>query len=80
MFAGTGIIADGVTTKSTKIPLKNKDGKIIGLVGIFSNITSQKLMYKELKKQNDVIEKERTLLRTLIDNMPDAIYIKNKEK
>lgn len=64
---------------TSKIPLKNKTGKIIGLVGIVSDITEQKTVYKKLKQQRDILEKEKNLLRTLIDSMPDAIYIKDKQ-
>lgn len=34
---------------------------------------------KELKKQNDMLQFERNQLRTIIDNIPDLIYIKDKE-
>lgn len=66
-------------TVTTKMPLKNKSGKIIGLVGIFTDITDQKVVYEKLQNQKDIVEKERKLLRTLIDSMPDAIYIKDSE-
>ena len=33
----------------------------------------------ELKKQNDILQFERNQLRTIIDNIPDLIYIKDKE-
>ncbi len=66
-------------TITTKIPLKNRNQKIIGLIGIFSDVTEQKSIFNELKQKSEIIEKERNLLRTLTDSMPDAIYIKNKE-
>ncbi|MBN1116966.1 MAG: PAS domain-containing sensor histidine kinase [Bacteroidales bacterium] len=66
-------------TVTTKIPLKNKFGTIVGLVGICTDVTNQYVITEELKKQNLSIEKERKLLRTLIDNMPDTIYIKDKD-
>jgi PAS domain S-box-containing protein len=34
---------------------------------------------ESLSEQNLLLEKERNLLRTLIDNMPDYIYIKDKD-
>lgn len=64
-------------TNTYKVPLKNKFGQIIGLVGIFSDVTNYHIIAEELKNRNDIIEKERKLLRTLIDNMPDTIYIKD---
>ncbi|MBN2484772.1 MAG: PAS domain-containing sensor histidine kinase [Bacteroidales bacterium] len=65
-------------TVTTKIPLKNKFGEIIGLVGICSDVTAQKNITDELQRQNFNIEQERKLLRALMDNMPDTIYIKDK--
>jgi len=57
---------------TTKVPLRDSDGKITGLVGINRDIT-------ERKRAEEALAKERNLLRTLIDNLPDYIYAKNTE-
>lgn len=57
-------------TLTTKIPLRDSQGQLIGLVGTGSDITERKQMEAALTK-------ERNLLRTLIDNIPDAIYVKD---
>ncbi len=57
-------------TSTTKVPLRNNDGKIIGLVGITREIN-------DLMKAQEDRERERVLLRTLIDNLPDYIYVKD---
>jgi len=57
---------------SSKIPLRDKDNQIIGLVGIGRDITERKLA-------EETIANERLLLRTLIDNIPDLIYLKDLE-
>ncbi|MDP2884678.1 MAG: PAS domain S-box protein [Ignavibacteria bacterium] len=54
----------------SKIPLKDHEGKIIGLVGINRDIT-------ELKRAEEMLEKERTLLLTLIESIPDEICLKD---
>ncbi len=64
---------------TTKIPIKNKKGKIIGLMGTCSDITEQELASREIEEKNHILEKERNLLRALMDNMPDTIYIKDTE-
>ncbi|HVO73874.1 MAG TPA: PAS domain S-box protein [Ignavibacteriaceae bacterium] len=55
---------------TSKLPFKDSKGNIVGLIGIARNITEKKLAEENLKK-------ERILLRTLIDNIPDVIYVKD---
>jgi PAS domain S-box-containing protein len=54
----------------SKVPIKNRNGKVIATCGISRDIT-------ELKQTEDTLEKERNLLRTIIDNLPDSIYVKD---
>ena len=55
---------------TTKMAWRDKDGNIIGTVGVTRNVT-------ELKKAEDTLARERLLLRTLIDNLPDGVYAKD---
>jgi len=55
---------------TTKLPLRDKDEKIIGTFGISVDITKR-------KQAEETIHNERLLLRTIIDNIPDAIYTKD---
>jgi PAS domain S-box-containing protein len=75
-------------TSTTKVPLRGEGGKVVGLVGINRDITAQvkgeealRLSRDELEKQiterTAELSKERLLLRTLIDNLPDGIYAKD---
>ncbi len=57
---------------TSKFPIKDNAGNITGLLGIGRDIT-------EMVKAHEVLEKERNLLRTLIENLPDLIYAKDKE-
>src|SRR5688572_7920058 len=68
------VLPDGNTTwaLTTKLPLKNRQGKTIGNFGISRDIT-------EIKKFEEQLEIERNLLRSLIDNLPDYIYVKDTE-
>ncbi|MGZ3776724.1 MAG: PAS domain S-box protein [Mucilaginibacter sp.] len=49
-----------------------KSGKVASLIGTHIDITHQKQAEEE-------IQRERILLRTLIDNLPDTIYVKDAE-
>jgi PAS domain S-box-containing protein len=55
---------------TSKLPLRDQGGKIVGLVGIGRDITKR-------KQVEETLDQERRLLRTLIDNLPDAIYAKD---
>ena len=57
---------------ATKVPWRDDDGNIMGIIGGGRNITKQKEI--ELK-----LTDERNLLRTLIDNLPDYVYVKNPQ-
>jgi PAS domain S-box-containing protein len=57
---------------TSKLPLKNRQGKVIGNFGISRDIT-------EIKKIEEQLETERNLLRSLIDNLPDYIYVKDTD-
>ena len=50
--------------------LRDKAGKISGIRSTIQNITKRKLAEESLAE-------ERNLLRTLLDNMPDNIYVKD---
>ncbi len=56
---------------TTKVPIVNALGKITGVVGIARDIT-------ERKRAEEALLHERILLRTVIDNIPDAVYVKDK--
>jgi two-component system cell cycle sensor histidine kinase/response regulator CckA len=54
----------------SKIPLKDSEGKIIGVVGVNRDVT-------DLKRVEDMLEKERTLLLTLLESIPDEVCLKD---
>ena len=56
--------------QTTKMPLRDQSGKVVGLMGISRDIT-------EHKQAEETLARERSLLRTLIDNLPDCIYAKD---
>jgi two-component system sensor histidine kinase/response regulator len=55
-----------------KVPLRDRNGDIIGLVGISRDVTAQKVAEDELSA-------ERTYLTALIDNSFDYIYFKDRQ-
>jgi PAS domain S-box-containing protein len=57
---------------TTKVPLHDAMGHVTGVIAIVRDISERKTL--EMKLQD-----ERTLLRTCIDNIPDAIYLKDRQ-
>jgi PAS domain S-box-containing protein len=55
---------------TTKMPFRNRKGKIIGTFGISSNVT-------ELMETRNTLETERNMLRSLIDSFPDKIFVRD---
>ena len=52
-------------------PPRGVNGEITGTLGIFRDVT-------ELRRLQTRLEQERALLLTLIDNLPDYVYLKDR--
>ena len=57
---------------TTKVPLVDRAGAITGIVGIGRDITERKRLERKL-------EQESALLHTVMNNIPDHIYFKDRE-
>jgi|GEM_PF-73892 PAS domain S-box-containing protein len=82
------VLADGRVTwaNTSKLPLVNTKGEVVGTFGITRDITESKRVEEELLAQNQGLQKlqeslahEKMLLDTLLDNIPDFIYFKDLE-
>ena len=67
-------LADGRKSWSltTKLPLRDRQGRIIGTCGISREIS-------EMKEMEEQLETERNLMRAVIDNLPDFVFLKDIE-
>jgi len=74
LYNHEGLTIDGGQERwvmTNKILLRDAKGKITGFVGIGRDITAQ-------KRIEEALQQERILLRTVIDNLPDPIFAKDR--
>jgi two-component system, sensor histidine kinase and response regulator len=64
---------------TTQVPLRDTNGCVIGLIGIGRDITSIKKTEEALRTAKEALSKERQILRALIDNVPDSMYVKDAD-
>jgi PAS domain S-box-containing protein len=57
---------------TTKLPLKDRNGRIIGTMGMSRDVT-------RLKQIEDELAAERNMLRSVIENIPDPIFVKDAQ-
>lgn len=55
-----------------KHPLRDAQGKTIGLQGLMSDVT-------ERRRAEILLQREQILLRTVIENLPDSVYAKDSQ-
>jgi PAS domain S-box-containing protein len=72
VYETTVTLADGSPRDAIihKATFNDADGQVRGIVGVIVDIT-------EIKQAQEALARERTLLRTVIDNLPDAVYVKD---
>jgi PAS domain S-box-containing protein len=65
-------LADGTDrwVSTSKMPLRDEHGNVVGTFGISREIT-------ERKRAEQALAKDRSVLRTLTDNLPDVVFIKD---
>jgi PAS domain S-box-containing protein len=57
---------------TSKVPIRDDRGTIIGTAGISHDITALKRVQEDLRR-------EQQLMQIMMDNMPDAIYFKDRD-
>jgi|GEM_PF-2194493 len=67
-------LPDGRTcwAHTTKMPLRDKEGRIVGTFGISRDITS-------LKQMEEALAAERNLLSSIIAHLPDYVFVKDRQ-
>lgn len=61
-----------IWVNTTKLPIKNEQGEIVGTAGISRDID-------KLVRTKQTLKAEKDILQVIIDNIPSPIYFKNKQ-
>ena len=71
---------------TTKVPLRDASGKVTGIVAVSRDVTAQKRVEVELREAKESaeargreIEANQALLRTVVDTIPDTLFVINRE-
>jgi PAS domain S-box-containing protein len=79
--------------RSRAFPVLDQAGQLVRIAGIAEEVTEQKqyeaqliraqaeaeAANRQLSAQHAILDRERTILRTFIDNVPDLMYVKDLE-
>jgi len=66
---------DGSTAwlRTNKVPLLDKDGRVIGVLGTYEDITL-------LKRAEEALRESGQRFRSLLDNAPDAVFVQTNQR
>lgn len=68
----TSPTGEQIWLRTSKVPMRDTAGKVTAVLGMYEDITERKAV-------ESVLARERNLLRTLIDNLPDQIFVKDAQ-
>ena len=66
------LVGSARTAETTHAPLVQRDGAVTGVIAVTRDVTEERQAQAE-------IDAQRYLLRTVIDTIPDHIYVKDRE-
>jgi PAS domain S-box-containing protein len=58
--------------RTSKVPMRDAEGKVTAVLGMYEDITKR-------REAKETLSRERNLLRTLIDALPDQIFVKDMQ-
>ena len=65
--------------ETTKIPVFDNNGEVIGTFGYSIDLSEKMNFQKQLEATNEKLSIESSKLKTLIDAIPDLVWLKDKE-
>jgi PAS domain S-box-containing protein len=64
---------------TSKMPLKDQDGKIVGTWGISKDITATKLLQESVTKSREQTQLSENIFNTIIDQMSEQVVVLDEE-
>jgi diguanylate cyclase (GGDEF)-like protein/PAS domain S-box-containing protein len=66
--------------RTSKVPLRGKDNEVIGVLGIYEDVTAFKQAEHAVRASEEHASRLATMLRLISDNVPDMIWAKDLDK
>jgi PAS domain S-box-containing protein len=63
---------------TTKVPLRNLNGEVVGLVGITHDVTSIKSSEETLRRSEQKLRESQKMLRLVLDTIPVRVFWKDR--
>ena len=64
---------------TVKTPIRGEHSEIIGFLGFGRDVTEQVRAESDLRASEEKLERERDLLRAVIDGLPDLVFVKDRQ-
>lgn len=62
---------------TVRLPFHSPSGELLGILGVSRDITERKRQNEALRRSEEDIRRERAVLRSLIDSIPDLVFFKD---
>lgn len=73
-----GVDGNLIWVSTTKVPLRNLQGEMIGLVGVGRDITLRKLNEEALRRSEEQLRESQQMLQLVLDSVPVRIFWKDR--